>query len=60
MIAWADCITVTIGQPRATAFPPILIYICYISVRPFDVIGMESSGSAEGTCASSKATLGQM
>ena len=28
MIAWADCITVTIGRPRATAFPPILIYIC--------------------------------
>src|ERR1700758_3691011 len=28
MIAWADCITVTIARPRATAFPPILIYIC--------------------------------
>src|SRR5579864_6719403 len=45
MIAWADCITVTIGRPRTTAFPPILIYI---SVRPFDVSGMESSGSARG------------
>src|SRR5260370_40966055 len=28
IIAWADCITVTIGRPRATAFPPSLIYIC--------------------------------
>src|SRR5246127_5292582 len=28
MIAWADCITVTIARPRATASPPILIYIC--------------------------------
>jgi hypothetical protein len=37
MIAWAACITVTIGRLVRRPFRPSFIYI---SVRPFDVSGM--------------------